>query len=374
MGSDRYAARNMAVRVGLRGRAWWLIALVASLFGLGAWLSWPSGQAAACGSFFKKTELGRKPSLAYEQVLIVYDAATSTQHFIREVAFKDAATSFGFVVPTPSKPEVGKVTRPPFDLLRTKFPFAPAAGIGTIGHGGGSGTGQGFGSGRGSVTVLDELKIGSFTAFVLAADDEGALSKWLNDNGLGTTPESQEWLGHYVRMKFFYVALRYDPPKEADASKSLKPPPTRSETLRVSFATPAPYYPYLEPKPPAGLTSSNRLLELWLISSEPQSPVALLENEQGRAWVRPLQPGVTHTNGREAATAALGSELAKLLPGGPLTVQTFQDQKFSRQGFGDILFVPREKRELEPARKAALSQLVGVLDSSLVPPRAEPAQ
>ena len=86
-----------------------------------------------------------------------------------------------------------------------------------MGHGGGGG-----------VTILDIQKVGSFTAFVLAADDAGALAKWLKDNGLVSSPETDPWLAHYVKAKFYYVAMRYDPPKEGakDAAKKAPNDPT----------------------------------------------------------------------------------------------------------------------------------------------------
>jgi len=201
---------------------------MAMLVALG--LSSQSNEAMACGGFFSQ-RAGRKPSLSYEQVVIVYDAKTSTEHFIREVTFNEGSATFGFVVPTPSRPEVAQVDDAPFQELRATFPFAPARPM--VGHGAGSGTGQGFGSGAGSVSVLETVKVGSFTAFVLAADDEKALAKWLVDNGLASTPESDEWLAHYVRMRFFYVAMRYDPPKAATQVPTASAMPVTSEGQRA---------------------------------------------------------------------------------------------------------------------------------------------
>jgi len=222
--------------------------------------------------------------------------------------------------------------------------------------------------------VLEKVKVGSFTAFVLAADDEKALSKWLADNGLVSTPEADEWLAHYVRLKFYYVAMRLDPPKPSSDSARKPDQSVRGETIRISFSTPAPFYPYLEPRPPTNLPSADRLLELWFVASEPMTPVALAEQDGKRAWVRPLQPGLTHVDAPLPLSVALGAELSKLLPEGPTSVQTFQDQKFSRVGFGDILFVPREKRARDDARRNALLPLVELLDPTLVPSRAEAAK
>jgi hypothetical protein len=68
-------------------------------------------------------------------------------------------------VPTPTLPEVAAVEKNPFTRLRERFPFASG------GHGIGKGYGSaGFGgTGGGTVEVLSVEKVGSFTAFVLAA-------------------------------------------------------------------------------------------------------------------------------------------------------------------------------------------------------------
>ena len=76
----------------------------------------PGQPAEACGGFFAKRGTAR-PSLALERVLITHDRATGQQHFIRQVSFRAGSERFGFVVPTPSRPKVAAVEKPPFDQL-----------------------------------------------------------------------------------------------------------------------------------------------------------------------------------------------------------------------------------------------------------------
>src|SRR5262245_33477025 len=48
-----------------------------------------------------------KPVLNADQtVILIWDAATKTQHFIRQASFKSEADDFGFLVPTPARPEL----------------------------------------------------------------------------------------------------------------------------------------------------------------------------------------------------------------------------------------------------------------------------
>ncbi|MBX7080216.1 MAG: DUF2330 domain-containing protein [Nannocystaceae bacterium] len=313
----------------------------------------------ACGGFFtKRLTAERRPSLAYEQVVIVHDAAKNREHFIREVAFRRAQEPFGFVVPTPTRPEVDKVHPSLLKDFRIDFPFESIArGLGIVGMGYGTGSGVGFG-GRG-VTVLEEKKVGSFTAFVLAADDSAALSGWLEQHGLSTTPPGDAWLAHYVAMKFFYVAMRYDPPQHAKGEGTLA-----AETMRISFDTPVPYYPYLEPATPPGIVADERLLDLWVVSSAKVVPLAVRERDDERTWIRPLREGASH---RDARTTLEGlAALEGLLPEGELVVQTFQDQKRSRAGIGDILFAPAQQTELSADDRAALGTMLAILDPALL--------
>src|SRR6476646_173620 len=84
-----------------------------------------SSNARACLEIFGQevTESDRRPSLAYEQTLIVYDADKRREHFVRDVVFSASREPFGFVVPTPARPEVAKVKKSPFPKLRDSFPF-----------------------------------------------------------------------------------------------------------------------------------------------------------------------------------------------------------------------------------------------------------
>jgi hypothetical protein len=321
-----------------------------------AMITWFTPIASACGAFFSIRTLSpeQRPSLAREKVLIIHDAVHGQQHFIREVAFRKADETFGFVVPTPTRPEVAKVEKNPFGKLRERFPFKPepraTMGVGKP-YGGPSGSWEG-------VEVLSVEKIGSFTAFVLAATDANALAGWLKENQLTSTPETDRWLEHYVRMGFYYVAMRYDPPARPQAEDDAG---IAAETIRVSFATPIAYYPYLEPEHKRA-DASPRLLELWYVGTDPVIPVARV----GSNWTRPMMAGKDYERKRESVEASLDDELEELLPSGELVVQTFQDQKLNRHGYHDILFAFAKPKQLTSEQLAALEPLLGILDPTLI--------
>ncbi len=342
----------------------------------------PAGDASACGVFFApRPNPERRPSLAYEQALIVHDAVKGREHFIREIVFRASDETFGFVVPTPTRPEVAKVGKSPFSTLRERFPFevppprekGEGLGLGDLG-------GIGHGSGGRGVAVLDVQKVGSFTAFVLAADDAAALAGWLKDNGLVSSPETDPWLAHYVKAKFFYVAMRYDPPSKDRAQRPAKDPtqakdlgarprsvPThKTEVVRVSFDTPRAYYPYYEPERRPGTAEGPRLLEVWLATQGGTSqPLAVRQKDGKPAWRRPFGEGQRFEDAREGLTSAMATDAA-LLPAGRISLQRFMDQKQQRAGWGDVVFVPEHHDPRDPVSDQALMKLAPVLDPTLL--------
>src|ERR1700682_5066336 len=59
-----------------------------------------------------------KPVVNADQtVILIWDAATKTQHFIRKASFKSDADDFGFLVPTPSQPELNESGNDAFPYL-----------------------------------------------------------------------------------------------------------------------------------------------------------------------------------------------------------------------------------------------------------------
>ena len=332
--------------------------------------------ATACGGFFSRrsTKTVTVPSLQVEQVLIVHDPATETEHFVRELVFRDAKEPFGFVVPTPSQPTVAKVDRSPFAALATRFPPEPPF-LGATGSGAGGG-----GAPRGAapdsapkVSVLSKERIGSFTVFVLSATDAGALKKWLDVYQVAATTESEAWLKHYVELGFYYAAFRYEIPGAGAASS-----PAKSETVRISFATPLPYYPYREPVHPTPAPKRPRVLAVWLVSPERAVPVAAVQEEGATLWKRPWAEPVQHPNATTAdLTALVGAQLGALLASGrgdagagppserAWTVQTFQDQKTHRGGWGDVVLVPASPRANDAAKTERARKLMASLAPSV---------
>ena len=60
-----------------------------------------------------------KPVVNADQtVIILWDAAKKTQHFIRQASFQSAAEDFAFLVPTPNRPELDESGNVAFPYLQ----------------------------------------------------------------------------------------------------------------------------------------------------------------------------------------------------------------------------------------------------------------
>jgi hypothetical protein len=347
-----------------------LLALVAC--SAAVWLLLFARDAGACGMFFTRhlteAEIADKlPYLAVERVLLAWDAPTQTEDFVREARFQRADQAFGFVVPVPSRPEVFKVDKPPFDDLARAFPYAPPP---PPGSGFGSGHGRlGGGVGAG-VVVLSEQRIGSFTVFVLAANDGGGLADWLKKNGFEAPPEAQAWLDHYVKLGFYYVAFRYDAPADVGGHPQTPGGATAgmtSETVRIRFKTPLPYYPYLEPSRKVASRGPRELL-LWFASQEEAAPIAARGSLEGElSWSKPWRSGDVRRVTAKKVRAAIPS-LEGIIAGDEgarWVVVPFRDSKTRREGWGDVLLAPSSPVVADGAAIAARWPLLPILDPRL---------
>jgi hypothetical protein len=297
-------------------------------------------------------------------VLLLHDDQAGVEHLIREVTFANVDRPFGFVVPTPTKPGVFKVENLAWSALERKFPLEASGDRAP-------GAGQGFGSGAGSggVRVLEAKRVGSFAAFVLQATDAKALRGWLDRNKLVTTVTSEAWLDHYVKLGFFFVALRFEP--SLFAEKRAPRTGTPAETLRLTFETPVPFYPYREPD--RDDLTGDRALALWLVTTgKPKVPVALVRQGDNLTYRRPFREGTRRPPVLPRAFGDLiGEKTWKTVApaaDAPLQVQVFEDQKRARKGFGDVLLVPEEPVTLTPAALEKQKTLLPLLDPGLETP------
>jgi hypothetical protein len=202
---------------------------------------------------------------ADQTVIIVWDAATKTEHFIRRASFKSLADDFGFIIPTPSQPVLDESGDEAFSFLAkltapeiVKTP-RPSSGMGC-----GCSKTVTMSATHAPLRVLQEKTVAGFDAVVLEADSSAALVKWLKDNGYAFSPEIETWANPYVVAGWKFTALKIakDPGRKADETVA-------ASALRMSFKTDRPLFPYREPDSKSSATelgAANRLLRIFFIS------------------------------------------------------------------------------------------------------------
>lgn len=192
--------------------------------------------------------LGETVRITDEAALLVWDPKTKTEHFIRSASFSTTSNDFGFLVPTPSKPELSEVdgdmipelmrhTQPKYESRTEGVRLEP--GCTAMLFLSRSAPDEATATAPPPVRVLDEKRVAGYDAVVLEADSATALSEWLKKHGYAEGPTLTEWLRPYVAQKWKITAFKIaaDGPARAISTSA----------VRMTFTTERPFYPYREP-------------------------------------------------------------------------------------------------------------------------------
>jgi hypothetical protein len=209
-----------------------------------------------------------KPVVNADQtVILLWDAATRTQHFIRQASFKSEADDFGFLIPSPSRPELDESGNEAFDFFgrltepeRVRTRWRMGLGLGCSAH---------FSEKAPSlaappVRVLEEKRVAGFDAVVLEADSSAALVAWLRNHGYAFSPEVAAWARPYVERGWKITALKVAKNPDEKEKKEVA-----ASALRMSFKTDRPLFPYREPDPRTAarsLEARHRLLRIYFVA------------------------------------------------------------------------------------------------------------
>jgi hypothetical protein len=225
---------------------------------VGAFLCTTSVRAPACCPVGRS---GEPVVNADQSVIIIWDAATGTQHFIRQASFVSQADDFGFLIPSPTEPEVsesGNAAFPAFqeltkpETIRRSAPSSRDRTFTTYSHA------------AGGVEVLSEKIVAGFKASVLKSTSAAALADWLGKHGYAFSPAVEAWAEPYIRDGWKITALKV----ATDAGSATKKEVT-ADALRLSFQTDRPLFPYREPESKRDADSLNRrdrLLRIYFIA------------------------------------------------------------------------------------------------------------
>ncbi len=206
-----------------------------------------------------------KPVVNADQtVILLWDPATRTQHFVRQASFKSDADDFGFLVPSPTQPTLDESGNEAFAQLRKltepeviKKP-RPRGGWGC------SDTARPTVESKADVKVLEKKLVAGFDAAVLEAKSAVALTKWLRENGYAFSPEVEAWAKPYVDQGWIITAMKVAKDRDAKDRKDLS-----ASALRMSFKTDRPLFPYREPDTQdaaKALNAKRRLLRIYMVS------------------------------------------------------------------------------------------------------------
>jgi hypothetical protein len=212
---------------------------------------------------------GGKVSISDENALIIYASATKTEHFIRTANFQSTSSNFGFMVPTPSKPELAvasgdlftslaDITKPRIEVKYRIAAFDPQRYLpGYVGSAAPEREQK-----VGSVQVVEQKRMGDYDAVVLKATEPLKLREWLTTNGYEARPSLDEWFAEYTKNDWYLTAFKIASESPVAAGKKIG---LCSSAVRISFQTDRPFYPYREPADMRTVTSP-RTLRLFVLS------------------------------------------------------------------------------------------------------------
>ena len=272
--------------------------------------------------------------IASESAIIIWDAKTQTQHFIRRATFTTSASGdvqvkdFGFLVPTPKQPRIAAAEDKAFDALaqitapKTETRPRPAGGGCGIGCAAAPKPGSTDEAPAGRVNVLEEGRVGNHEYKSLQADDAQALTDWLNERNYEIRPALTRWLEQYVKKGWVITAFKI--------VKGAKSEGVATSAVRMSFQTDKPFFPYREPDDMHDV-KGKRLLRVFFIGDSRVNGMAGAMFWPGKtAFARKLDPAEW-----EGVTPHL--ELPDdLKANGWLT--EFEDPSSPRPGNNDVTF------------------------------------
>jgi len=290
--------------------------------------------------------------IADQRILVAWDPATQVEHFVREARFtgerggadrQEGGDDFGFLVPTPTEPEIAEADGAVFDALgATSAPrivdvprfrphwtllgalllpssrMAPTSREAT----------DAAPFPKAAVEVVKTARVAGYEAAVLRADDPDLLGKWLADNGYQSRPELVEWSRPYVAAGWMITAFKY----VGGAAR------TDVSAVRMSFATDRPLFPYRVPVDQIAESGRGSMLRAFVVGPG-RAAGTLGEGASARAW---SQAGITYSRplGADGGSAEI---LAGALPAGAAGaladawLTTFEDATWP-SGTDDLTF------------------------------------
>jgi hypothetical protein len=238
---------------------------------------------------------------------------------------------FGFLVPTPTQPELAEASDELFTRLeewtrpevRTEKYYQKISLMPWMG----AALSEPLGRGN-SVTVLEEKRVAGYNAVVLKATDAEALRDWMDKHGYDARPAVTVWLEPYIKAGWIITAFQI---AKADEQRS----DVSTQAVRMSFQTERPFFPYREPSDQRGTeyVTSGRFLRVFLVAHGRMQGVL---DDPAHAWTgKAVWAGPLGEHGRDLQER-VGAKSVPLPENPWLTV--FDDHVSPRPGTADVFF------------------------------------
>jgi len=187
-----------------------------------------------------------------------------------------------------------------------------------------------------NVTVIEEKRVAGFDATVLTARSGKELVRWLKENGYAYSPAVSEWAKPYLGGNWHFTALKVVKDKGVRSGNEVK-----AASLRISFKTDRPLFPYREPDSKASSNSldvKSRLLRIYFIA-EAQYEGRI---DGSKPWSGKTRWSGDITTHRKSLLSSLGLPSAT----GPSKwwLTEIEDQWPYEKAAGDVYFSPVAKQ------------------------------
>ncbi len=296
-----------------------------------------------CAPVKRSDRPGDSIHIAQESAVIVWDSANKVEHFIRSAAFDTPSPDFGFLVPTPSVPELKEVENTifrnasewmlPRHVTVSRYEYRAVMCMLLPGMDKAEmGKGKTEAAAGKSVRVLGEQEVGGFKSAILEADNTESLAAWLKENGYSSDPELQSWLVPYIADKWKITAFKIMQDPKTGKLAATKP-------VRMSFKTDRPFFPYREPEgkdtsPEKKENRGGRLLRVFFVSdSRTQGKLGNADWHASIPWADELSDDQRDLLAKEAAINT--SDVPK-----KAWMTTFEDRASPRPGKEEVYFEP----------------------------------